>query len=125
MEAERGFLDELGNWIPESQSSAVMPGLGELVIRSQVSPEVRVDLTNLAQPQKEEPQGVFGRAVDWVMRRVVRPEVEINILGSPHRIAPWGRPEGNNSALVVVGSIAALATAGYLGYRACRGWRTR
>ena len=124
MRQERGFIDELGRWIPDAQSG-LSPFLTttELIFRSQITPEMKVSLSDLESQgaQKDIGPGLTGKAVDWFLSNVVRPEMEIHVLGQKHTIAPWGRPEGSRSTLLTLGLIAALAGTGYAGYRFWKG----
>lgn len=124
MKTERGFIDEIGQWVPEgaaSVGSILSPT--EVILRSQITPEMRINITDLqgSMTKKSSPPGFAGKAVDWFLSSVVRPEVEINVFGAPHRIAPWGKPEKNRSALLTLGLLSALAGAGYMGYRFLKG----
>ena len=93
-------------------------------VRSQITPELNVNLHDVVgRMDREEDKesldpSLFGQATHWFLKNIARPEIEINILGTRRRIAPWGRPERNYTAAFWLLVAAGIGSAGYLGYKA-------
>ncbi|MGE3527902.1 MAG: hypothetical protein AB7G54_00570 [Methyloceanibacter sp.] len=125
VDIQRGYLDELGRFISEELPSAPVGGTGaELVLRTQLSPEMRIDLAELGRgkpAERPEPKGLLAQGLDWVLSELVRPEIEIQVLGQSQTIAPWGKPEPERGAWLAVGGAALAAGVFWLGYQVlCR-----
>lgn len=118
------FQDIGANFV-ENVTGAAAQGVAESVyisFRSQITPQVHVDMHDFVGGEDRTPQdlppGPFGQASDWFLRNIVKPEVEVSILGSKRTIAPYGRPDRDYTAAFWLTVAAGLGGAAYLGYKA-------
>ena len=90
----------------------------EIIIRSQVTPEIRIKLANLmAGRQKEE---TFQSSGGSVALKVIKPEVIIRSLGTERSVAPYGKPEQNYMAITLVTLIGSALVGASLAFYVCR-----
>lgn len=71
-----------------------LPGAGaaDITFRTQVSPDLVVPLLSPSGPPPQQP-GLIGRAANWVIGTIVKPEMEVRLpLGYTKIVAPYGRP---------------------------------
>lgn len=79
---------------------SVIPGAGtsfvraDAVFRTQITPDVRVDLLDTLQPAPPREPGIAGRFANWVIGSVIKPEIQLDIpaAGIRRSIAPYGPP---------------------------------
>ena len=85
--------------------------------RTQLTPELEIDLaSDEPTPPPQEP-GLAAVAMGWFMRNVVRPEFEVEVGGLRKSEAPWGKPTTDLSPVVMVAGGVALASVALIGYR--------
>lgn len=98
----------------------------QVTLRTQVTPDVVIDLSSTAQPTPPREPGVASVFVEWLMANVIRPEVEVSLSGgTPQRYHPWGAPERNIAPIVALAVVvAAVSTAG-ASYYAYQRWGKR
>lgn len=82
-------------------NAALSVGVNQLVIRSQITPDITIDLSQVAQggPPQAAVQGQGNFFLNFI-----KPEIELDLLGVSKIVAPYGVPTQNYS--VVFGAIA-------------------
>lgn len=83
----------------------------EVLFESQISPPLRYRLSALLEkkPVKAPPPTTAGGIFTAGLMRLIRPRFVLRVAGREYTAAPWGPPEKNYSALVVVGSVLVFA----------------
>lgn len=90
----------------------------EIVIRTQVTPEIKINLANLAAgKQKEE---TFQSSGGSVALKVIKPEVSIRTMGVEKVVAPYGRPEQNYVAVALATLFGSALVGASLAFYVCR-----
>lgn len=118
-----GIMDTLQSFGGDRIADAVLSSGGgsEVIFRSQVSPEVRVDLDELGKglPGKAVPRepGASSIVAEWVLANVIKPEINVRVAGIQKVIAPWGRPNRNVAPLLALTLLAGAGALGYAGYK--------
>jgi hypothetical protein len=90
---------------------------GQLVFRSQLTPEIVIDLANLATP-KPSPQAITSS--DRAALRFIRPEVIIRGLGVEKSVAPYGKPSPHFYLNILIASAAVGLIGGGLAWKICK-----
>jgi len=90
---------------------------GELIFRSQLTPEIRIDLANLMQPR---PSPAAVSSSDATALRVIKPEIILRGLGAEKSIAPYGKPSPHFYVNVLIASAAVGLLSAGLAWRLCK-----
>jgi len=90
----------------------------QLVLKSNVTPEIIIDVSQLAKPGAEAQTAVQG---DPVLMRLIKPELLVRGLGVEKSIAPYGQPQAGMFTMVAVGTAIAGALGAIIAWRICRG----
>lgn len=90
----------------------------EVIFRSQVTPDIKVDIASALRPAPPAPPGLVSKVADWFMRSVVRPEIHINApgFGIQKVVAPYGKATANYAPLLVAGLAIGVVGAVVAGY---------
>ena len=94
----RSFSEVIGD-IRESVDEFV-PGAGagliraDAVFRTQITPDLRVDLLDQFDSAPPSEPGIAGRFANWLIGSVIKPEIQLDIpaAGIRRSIAPYGPP---------------------------------
>lgn len=95
---------------PGVMSSVVGQFNNEIVVRSQVTPEIRIDVNQLLKGGAEQPKEAVKGQGNFFLN-FIRPEIELNLLGTKQSVAPYGKP-AEDMMPVLIASIAGLMTLG-------------
>lgn len=90
----------------------------EIIIKSQVTPEIRINLANLMAGKKKEE--TFESSGGNVALRVIKPEVIVKSLGTERSVAPYGKPEQNYLAIVIATLAGSALVGASLAFYICR-----
>jgi len=89
-----------------------------LTLRTQITPELRIDLSEEAQPAPPRQPGPASIVVEWIMANVLRPEIEVEMAGGLKRkYSPWGTPDKQIAPLVGLVTVAAVVSSGVVGWQ--------
>lgn len=113
--ANRNF----GNGLPDMLRSLASAGGAQLIIRSNITPEIRINVADLAKPGTPPQTAVQGD--NAVLMSLIKPEVIMTGLGIEKSLAPYGKPTTGMFTLVAVGAGIAAALGGLLAWKICRG----
>lgn len=104
--------------------SALATGLSatgaEVVIESNVTPEITIDLAAALQPGP--PPNTAIKGSDQLALRIIQPEIEITTLGGALRksIAPYGKPRAGMFTILLFSIGAAGLIGGAIAWNVCR-----
>ena len=99
-------------------SSLLSSGKTELVFRSQVTPEIKIDVASLLTPGPAPASAV--QAEGRVALSFIKPEIVIRSLGVEKSVAPYGKPTKDLYTVVLWGTIGAAAIGASLAWWICR-----
>ena len=85
------------------------PSALELIFRSNVTPEITIDLSSVVSKKEPKPDAVSGS--NKLALQFIKPEIIFQVLGIEKSIAPYGKPETGFYTYV----LGVLASAGLLG----------
>lgn len=108
----------LGNVADLLKNVVSSTGGAKLIIRSNVTPEIVIDLTQISKPGPAPDTAVQGQNV--ALMNLIKPEVELVGLGVSKSIHPYGKPTTGLFTLAVVGAALAAAGGGFVAWRICR-----
>jgi hypothetical protein len=91
----------------------------QVVIRSNITPEIRINLAELAKPGA--PSAAAVQSDNATLMKLIKPEVIITGLGLEKRMAPYGSPKAGMFTIVAVGVSVAAALGGLVAWKICRG----
>jgi hypothetical protein len=94
----------------------------ELIFRSNVTPEITIDLSSLVSKQDPKPDAVSGS--NKLALQFIKPEILIQALGVQKSIAPYGEPSTGMYTYVLGGLASAALIGGLLTYGICRDPKT-
>jgi hypothetical protein len=95
--------------------SAAKPAL---TLRTQITPDLRIDLSEDAQPAPPRQPGPASIVVEWMMTNVLRPEIEVELPGGiVRKYSPWGTPTKQMAAMVGLVTVAALGSSAIVGWQ--------
>ena len=94
----------------------------QLVISSNITPDITVDLSKLlvpgTQPAVESSQAVTAN--NKLLLQLMQPEITFTSLGAQKTIAPYGRPIGNVHLFLLLGIGAFALTGSMIAWKLCR-----
>jgi len=109
----------LGENLPDALRGFLTAGGAKLIVRSNLTPEITIDLAQLTRPGIPSATAVQGQ--NAALMRLVKPEVIVTGLGVEKSFAPHGRPTAGMFTVVIVGAGVAAAIGGLIAWRICRG----
>lgn len=89
----------------------------QIVFRSQLTPEIRMNVADMLAGRASSVQTDSGPGV----MNLFRPEITITAAGVEKHIAPYGRPVANYFALLAGGAVATTLIGAAIAWRLCRG----
>ncbi len=97
-----------------------------VTLRTQMTPDVRIDLSDAAQPTPPREPGPASIVVEWIMANVVRPEIEVEMAGGiTRKYSPWGVPDKRIAPLVGLVTVAAVVSSGVVGWQLYKKYKGR
>jgi hypothetical protein len=108
-----------GNGLPDMLRNLASAGGAQLIIRSNVTPEIRINVADLAKPGTPPKTAVQGDNAVWM--NLIKPEVVMTGLGVEKSLAPYGKPTTGMFTMVAVGAGIAAALGGLVAWKICRG----
>jgi len=114
----------LGAGLPDVLNSLVGAAGGasdgvKIVIRSNVTPEITIDVAQLLKPGTPPASSVSGE--NAAMLSLIKPEVVVKGLGLEKVMAPYGNPRAGMFTVIATGGLIAAALGGLVAWRICRG----
>lgn len=92
-------------------------GQSEIVFRSQVTPEIRINVANLL---SSSPSQTAVQGSDATAMKFIKPEVIVKSLGVERSFAPYGKPTTNFYSTMVYGAAAMMLIGGATAWWLCR-----
>ena len=128
-EAGAGLAALMSGDAKGAASSAARVALGKagarVAFRTQMTPDMIVDLSAAAEPSPPREPGASAVVVEWLLANVVKPEITVEIAGASRTIAPWGRPTRNIAPIIAIAAVAGAAGAGYAGWQVWQKWKRK
>lgn len=109
----------LGEGVADMLRNVVSAGSPQLIIRSNLTPEIRINIADLTKPGAPSQTAVQGD--NLALMRLIKPEVIMTIAGVEKSHAPYGKPTTGMFTLVAVGVGVAAALGGLVAWKICRG----
>jgi len=94
-------------------------GQPELIFRSQVTPEIRINLANLLNPSTSQ-SAIQTKQSNAAAMRLIRPEILITSMGVERSVAPYGKPTSNFYSTALSGAAAMMLVGGATAWWLCR-----
>lgn len=109
----------LGDGLTDTLRGVLSAGGAQLIVRSNLTPEIRIDISQLAKPGEPAKTAVQGE--NAVLMNFIRPEVVVTGLGVEKSIAPYGKPSAGMFNVVIGGVLVAGAIGAAIAWKICRG----
>lgn len=109
----------LGDGLTDTLRSVLSAGGAQLIVRSNLTPEIRIDISQLAKPGQPAATAVQGE--NAALMNLIRPEVIVTGLGVEKSIAPYGKPTAGMFTVVAAGAAVAAAIGAAVAWKICRG----
>lgn len=94
-------------------------GQSEVIFRSQVTPEIRINLANLLNPSTSQ-NAIQTNSSNTVAMRMIKPEILLTTMGVEKSVAPYGKPTTNFYSTAVYGAVAMMLVGGATAWWLCR-----
>lgn len=108
----------LGQSATDLVGSLVNSSNSEVIIRSQFTPEIRINLASLLLGKGKEE--TFKSDGGNLALQLIKPEIIVRSLGVEKSLAPYGRPEQNYAAVLVASLLGAAALGGAVAFYICK-----
>jgi len=108
-----GFTDALNTFVGEASKNA------KIIIRSNVTPEITIDIAQLMKPGAPAPTSVSSD--NAALMKLIKPEVVITGLGVEKKMAPYGSPKAGMFMVVATALGVSAVLGGLIAWRVCRG----
>lgn len=108
----------LGQSASDILGSLVKSADSEIIIRSQFTPEIRINLASLVQGKGKEE--TFKSDGGNLALNLIKPEVVVKSLGVEKSLAPYGKPEQNYAAVLLAGLVGSAALGAAIAFYICK-----
>lgn len=109
----------LGDGLTDALKGVLSAGGAQLIVRSNLTPEIRIDISQLVKPGTPADTAVQGQ--NTALMSLIKPEVVVTGLGVEKSIAPYGKPTAGMFTVVAVGAISAASIGALIAWKICRG----
>lgn len=109
----------LGNGLPDLLRSAASAGGAKIIVRSNLTPDITIDLAQLMKPG--EPASTAVQSPNTAVMQFIKPEVEVTGLGVSKTFSPHGRPTAGMFTVLAAGAAAMATLGGLIAWKICRG----
>jgi len=91
-----------------------------LTIRSQITPDIVIDLNKLVSSDPSVPANEAVQSQSSTLMNWIRPELIVNAVGIQKTIAPYGEPTQDLTVYVGAAVVGILALGAFLAFSVCR-----
>lgn len=112
---------DLSSSAKEALATLARGGNASLVIKSNVSPDITLNIADILSPSSANPQLISSP--DQSKLQWIKPEVELRVMGASSTYSPYGSPSGDAYIYLILAFVIAALLGAKISWTLCRSFK--